>query len=179
MFSEEFQMTIETLDLNEAVGGVPNSPLPLVIYRNIIPVETKDPASWLEQCFTAHQWPPQWRYIIYPFTHFHAETHELLGVYAGQAQVQFGGETGPVLPLTVGDVVLIPAGVGHKAVKAEEGFMVVGAYPPGMSADLCRDDPAKLAAVRQRIAKVPLPATDPITGDRGGITTLWHNPEQA
>ncbi|QWA11310.1 cupin [Sodalis ligni] len=172
-------MTIETLDLNEAVGGVPNSPLPLVIYRNIIPVETKDPASWLEQCFTAHQWPPQWRYIIYPFTHFHAETHELLGVYAGQAQVQFGGETGPVLPLTVGDVVLIPAGVGHKAVKSEEGFMVVGAYPPGMSADLCRDDPAKLAAVRQRIAKVPLPATDPITGDRGGITTLWHNPEQA
>jgi len=57
--------------------------------------------------------------------------------------------------------------------------MVVGAYPPGMAADLCHDDPAKLAAARRRITKVPLPTTDPITGDRGGITTLWHNPEQA
>ncbi|XBS69729.1 cupin [Acerihabitans sp. KWT182] len=172
-------MTIETFILNAAAGGVPNSPLPLVIYRNVIPPETNDPALWLEGHFAAHHWPAQWRYIIYPFTHFHAETHELLGVYAGSARVQFGGESGPILTLSLGDAVLIPAGVGHKAVQSDESFMVVGAYPPGMSADLCRDVPARLAMARRRVAKVPLPAYDPISGDHGGITTLWHNPEQA
>lgn len=172
-------MTIETLNLNEAVGGVPNSMLPLVIYRDVVPAGTQNPADWLEKHFAANRWPPQWRYIIYPFTHFHSDAHELLGVYAGQARVQLGGETGPVLTVKVGDVILIPAGVGHKAIESEDDFMVVGAYPPDVSADLCRDEPDRLEEVRQRIAQVPLPATDPVTGEQGGITTLWHNAEQA
>lgn len=172
-------MTIETLELNGAVGGVPNSPLPLVIYRGVIPAQTPDPAAWLERHFAANDWPAQWRYIIYNFTHFHSDCHELLGVYAGESRVQFGGETGPEVTLSLGDVVLIPAGVGHKALQSSEDFMVVGAYPNGMNADLCRDDPARLASVRPHIERVPLPATDPVSGERGGITTLWHNPQQA
>ncbi len=172
-------MTIETLNLQEPVGGVPNNPLPVVIYRNVIPAETTDPADWLEQHFAANDWPAQWRYIIYDFTHFHSNCHELLGVYAGQSRVQLGGETGPIVELTKGDVVLVPAGVGHKALESSKDFMVVGAYPQGMSADLCRDNPAKLASLQRHIGQVPMPSTDPITGGHGGITTLWHNPEQA
>ncbi|WP_398459826.1 cupin domain-containing protein [Sodalis praecaptivus] len=172
-------MKIETLSLAEAANGVPNNLLPVVIYRGVIPGGTHHPAVWLDRHFASNGWPAQWRYGIYPFTHFHSNTHELLGVYAGQAQIQLGGETGPLVTLAVGDVVLIPAGVGHKAIDTSEDFMVVGAYPPDVSADLYRDDATNLDPVRARVAQVPLPATDPLSGDRGGITTLWHNAEQA
>ncbi len=172
-------MTIETLNLHDAVDGVPNNPLPVVIYRQVVPAHIVDAATWLEHRFAANGWPAQWRYIIYNFTHFHAKTHELLGVYAGEALVQLGGQTGPKVILEKGDVVLVPAGVGHKAVESSADFNVVGAYPQGMSADLCRDEPDRLARAQRLIGQVPLPATDPITGRHGGITTLWHHPEQA
>lgn len=172
-------MNIETLALNEPVGNVPNNTLPLVIYRDVVPAQTTDVAAWLEQRLAANHWPAQWRYPIYDFTHFHSNCHELLAVFSGRSQVQFGGESGPVVTLAVGDVVLIPAGVGHKAVASSGDFEVLGAYPSGVSADLCRDDASRLAQVSRDIAAVPIPATDPLTGERGGITTLWHNPEQA
>lgn len=172
-------MTIKTLELYDAVNGVPNNRLPLVIYQQIIPPATDDPAAWLEQKFAANQWPAQWRYGIYDYTHYHANCHELLGVFAGHARVQLGGDTGPVVEISPGDVLLIPAGVGHKALETSDDFQVVGAYPEGTHADLCRDDPTTLARNSERIAALPLPATDPVYGAQGGITTLWHNAEQA
>ncbi|TCV95516.1 cupin [Biostraticola tofi] len=172
-------MKVETLLLNDADGGVPNSPLPLVIYRRVLPAATTDAAAWFERHFAENDWPAQWRFGIYPYTHFHSDAHELLGVFAGQAKIQFGGENGPVIEIAYGDAVLIPAGVGHKAIDNSRDFEAVGAYPPGVSADLCRDEPEKLHQRQQRLAKVSVPAHDPITGDHGGITTLWHNPRQA
>lgn len=168
------QTTIRALTLNKTVGGVPNDKLPLLIYQQAVPQNISNADAYLTELFARNGWPVQWRYQIFPFTHYHSNTHELLGVSSGKAQVQLGGENGPVTQLKKGDVVLIPAGVGHKQLSASTDFQVVGAYPKGLSPDLYHDDPAKLPEARQNIARVALPATDPVTGNQGGLKQRWQ-----
>ncbi|WP_312631148.1 cupin domain-containing protein [Pantoea piersonii] len=170
-------------------GGVPNNPLPLIIWPSIALDEMQDEmqnetqnetqeeepdfAGWFEQTFARNGWPPSWRYDIFPYTHFHPNTHELLGVAQGWAEVLFGGETGRMVTLRAGDAVLIPAGVGHKQVYASEDFMVVGAYPEGFAPETQRDEPDKLHVAQQQVKEVPLPTRDPFTGKEGAMTDIW------
>lgn len=166
---------MEILHISKAEGGVPNNPLPVIIYHRVIPPNVVDNADYLEHLFSTNGWPPQWRYGIYTFTHFHSNTPEALGVFSGSAKVQIGGEKGSIIEVNVGDVLLLPAGVGHKQISADDNFMMVGAYPPNTTADLCHDEPSKLAARIKAVAKVPLPETDPVTGHSEGSMLLWHN----
>ena len=100
-------------------GSIPNNPsLPLLVYRQAVTLPEDDPATVFEALFTAHGWPAAWRNGIYPFHHFHSTAHEALGVYAGTATARFGGEGGIDMTVSAGDVVIIPAGVGHKAIEA-------------------------------------------------------------
>nr|WP_024966859.1 cupin domain-containing protein [Pantoea sp. IMH] len=154
--------------------GVPNNILPLIIYPQVVPEEVEDIAAYFETQFGRHQWPPRWRYHVFPYTHYHPNTHELLGVSAGWAQILFGGETGRAVTVYAGDAVLIPAGVGHQQLAASEDFFAVGAYPTGMEPDTKRDDPADVTPSLSKIAKVPLPPFDPITGEEGAVTEIWH-----
>lgn len=52
-------------------GVVPNSRLPLVVYRGVIPTDG-DRAAACERMFAAHGWPDAWRNGIYPFHHYHS-----------------------------------------------------------------------------------------------------------
>ena len=70
---------------------------------------------------------------------------------------------GEAFDVTVGDVVVLPAGTGHRRAHADEAFKVVGAYPRGQEDyDLLReaDD-----AARERIAALGAPPDDPVGGD--------------
>ncbi len=174
-FAEPREVAMEILHISKAEGGVPNNPLPVIIYHRVIPPNVVDNADYLEHLFSTNGWPPQWRYGIYTFTHFHSNTPEALGVFSGSAKVQIGGEKGSIIEVNVGDVLLLPAGVGHKQISADDNFMMVGAYPPNTTADLCHDEPSKLAARIKAVAKVPLPETDPVTGHSEGSMLLWHN----
>src|ERR1700741_5268650 len=116
-------------------GTIPNSKLPLLIYRQAVRLPPGDPASAFEQLFEANQWSGTWRDGIYPFHHYHSTAHEVLGVFSGSATTQFGGERGITERLNAGDVVIIPAGVGHKNLGSSEDFGVVGAYPHGQEPD--------------------------------------------
>ncbi|WP_426817475.1 cupin domain-containing protein [Winslowiella sp. 2C04] len=162
------------LMLATPANGVPNNPLPLIIYPRVVPEGTEDIAGWFEQLFAAHRWPPRWRYPVFPYTHYHSNTHELLGVSAGWAEVLFGGESGRVVTLRAGDAVLIPAGVGHQQIFASEDFFSVGAYPEGIEPDTLRDDKSKMAQSIENIKRVPLPQQDPISGGEGAVTAIWH-----
>lgn len=150
-------------------GGFPNSPLPLLLYRGALPA---DPAA-MERRFAAHGWSGAWRDGIYPFHHFHSNAHEVLGIAAGHAVVRFGGPRGRTLAVAAGDVVVIPAGVGHCRLEASDDFLVVGAYPGGAEYDIRRGDPAEHAEVVRTIAHVPLPAADPVGGAEGALRRLW------
>ena len=60
--------------------------------------------------------------------------HEVLGCVEGEAEIGFGGDGGIKVTFRAGDVVAIPAGVGHKRLSEKRGgFTVVGGYPPGQS----------------------------------------------
>ncbi|QLK60695.1 cupin [Enterobacteriaceae bacterium Kacie_13] len=173
-FSTPREVAMEILLIDKPSNGVPNNKLPVMIYHRVIPPNVVDNADYLEHLFRSNGWPPQWRYPVYTFTHFHSNTHEALGVFAGTARLQLGGENGKIIEVKVGDVLLLPAGIGHKQISADEEFMLVGAYPPEMKADLCHDEPAQLAVRTKAVIAVPLPATDPVTGHSEGSMLAWH-----
>ena len=99
---------------------------------------------------------------MFPFPHYHAEAHEARGGGGGIEQ--------KVQP---GDVVVIPAGVGHENLGSTSDFTMVGAYPPGQNPDLQRGEPSERECVIELIAKVPLPAADPIFGKAGPLMKAW------
>lgn len=158
-------MIVETL-LFKPDGLVPNNPmLPLVLYRGALPLLEREPEQAIIDHFARHRWGDAWIDGIYDFQHYHATAHEVLGLARGHAEVQMGGRGGPVLRITLGDVMLIPAGVGHCRITASRDLSVVGAYPAGQIADLRRDTAADHADAEATIAKVPLPTADPVTGE--------------
>ena len=71
-------------------GVVPNSRLPLVVYRGALPAGS-DRAAACERMFAENGWPDAWRNGIYPHHHYHSTAHEVLGIARGLAQVRLGG----------------------------------------------------------------------------------------
>jgi uncharacterized protein YjlB len=156
-------------------GTIPNnSELPLRVYRCAVSLSSEDPAAVFEDLFHAHGWTASWRNGIFAFHHFHSTAHEVLGIYAGTASVRLGGDSGITLSVEPGDVVVVPAGVGHKKLGASSGFGVVGAYPGGQHADLCRGGEHPHAHHVERVGQVPLPAMDPVYGAKGPLFDHWR-----
>ncbi len=146
-------------------GTVPNNPrLALTLYGQVL---VPGDAHRIEQLFASNGWSNAWVNGIYPFHHYHATTHEVLGIAAGSARVQFGGPSGPIVEVTAGDAVMIPAGVGHCRLSHASGLVVVGAYPGGSDWDLRRANPADYQSGLPLIAKVADPVSDPIFGADG------------
>lgn len=153
-------------------GAFPNSRLPLLLYRAALPPDEADPEA-LEALFAANGWPPQWRSNVFTYHHYHSTAHEVLGVASGEATLMLGGPAGREFDVTAGDVIVIPAGVVHRRLSASADFLVVGGYPPGQNWDLLRGDPGDRPLADENIAKVPLPKTDPVGGDAGGVISAW------
>lgn len=156
-------------------GETPNNPhLPLVVYRAAIAVAgERDPAAPFERAFASHGWGDGWRNGIYPFLHFHTGTHEVLGIARGRVTVEFGGARGRALTVEAGDVVVLPAGTGHRRVEASGDLLVVGAYPANGAFDQKQPGQIDHAKARAAVAKVPLPEMDPVRGRDGPLMELW------
>ena len=156
-------------------GDVPNHPRwPMIVYSQAIAPGTLATSEHaFDELFERNGWPVGWRNGIYPFTHYHSKTHEVLGIAMGEATVQFGGKSGKILTARAGDALLLPAGTGHKKISSSPDLLVIGAYPPGSKYDLMRSGESHKAAIRARIAKVAKPDTDPVSGAAGAMLTLW------
>jgi uncharacterized protein YjlB len=178
---EEFYMIqqqdfVQPKRLNFNDDGIfPNSPLPLLFYRQALAPNTEDPASSFEQRFAENDWTNSWRNGVYSFPHYHSTSHEVLGVYSGTANLRLGGKDGQNVEVQAGDVIVIPAGVAHQNISASNDFGVVGAYPGGRQWDLLRGLPGERPKADHNIAALPLPEKDPIYGVEGPLRRIWKS----
>jgi len=153
-------------------GQIPNSKYPLLLYRNVFNLRNDEGAEWLEKHFAANYWTNSWRNGVYSFHHYHSTSHEVLGVYSGEALLHLGGELGQKVKVQAGDIIIIPAGVGHKNLGSDN-LGIVGAYPDGRSWDVNKGLPGERPKTDQNIAALPIPLTDPLRGKDTGLPTIW------
>lgn len=154
-------------------AGVPNSGLPLVLWKGRAP-RSQDGGRDICRLYERNGWQGTWVYHVFPYWHFHTLGHEVLTGVAGSARIGFGGEGGIEVDVEPGDVVIIPAGVGHKRLTSSEGFLVAGGYPPGQSGNIVRPGDIDEAVLRRAIEAVALPETDPISGKADGVVAAWR-----
>ena len=160
-------------------GLIPNHPKwPLVIYKNAVRLpEELDPAAVFEDLFETNGWGDSWRDGIYVYAHHHSRIHEVLGIARGSGRVQFGGPKGRTLVLKAGDVAILPAGTGHQCINASHDFLVVGAYPPTGTFDICTTPEDRKKAL-VTIPEVARPRKDPVYGAKGPLMGTWPKPIQ-
>jgi uncharacterized protein YjlB len=153
-------------------GYIPNNPkLPLLCYRKAVRFgRNDDPAAVLEKIFNVNGWGAAWRNGIYDFVHYHSMIHEVLGIARGSATLRLGGNKGRTVKIGAGDVIVIPAGVGHECLKANPGFLVVGVYPPKGTYNECRGSFQEHGPAIKAIRRVSVPAQHPLYGSR---QPLW------
>lgn len=151
-------------------GVCPNSALPLVIFRQCLQHDEDVVRARLE----SNNWGGTWVNGIHDYLHYHSTAHETLVILQGTATVEFGGDKGKNLDVGKGDVLVIPAGVGHKKLLGSPAFKVMGAYPDGQQWDLRKGESGDRPEVLDAIKNVPLPSRDPINGDGGSLMGLWR-----
>jgi uncharacterized protein YjlB len=153
-------------------GVIPNNRLPVLIYRKVC--DAADNAAWLENCFQSNNWTNNWRDIVLPYDHFHSNTHEVLGVSKGTVSLMTGGQkTGKVLHISAGDVLILPAGVGHFALPGNDNYEMVGGYPDGTTWDMMTGTAEERKIALIHITSIPVPVTDPVFGLQAGIFDYW------
>ncbi|KAJ8076371.1 hypothetical protein PM082_000792 [Marasmius tenuissimus] len=141
---------------------IPNSPHPLLHYKNVLPVNLNTShcsTADVWDKFTSNEWNVQWifRYGPTQLSHFHSKAHECMAVLSGTATIRFGvadtskdldkntyesaWEEGAVeIEAQAGDVFVIPAGVAHKTynTKPEAEFRLLS---PGKGHGIVADNP--------------------------------------
>ncbi|KAI1472601.1 RmlC-like cupin domain-containing protein [Daldinia caldariorum] len=158
-----------------AHGLIPNTSIqnkPLLHYHEAFPPSTLTASAIESHLTTVGVVDPQWRYTMYSTTHFHSTTHELLCISSGKARLCFGGEDNPgkvEKEVQKGDVLVVPAGVGHRLLEdLTGGFEMVGSYPKGYNWDMCYGKKGEEAKI-QNIQNLPWFEKDPIYGDKGPV----------
>jgi uncharacterized protein YjlB len=160
----------------EPNGGIPNSRLPLVFWKDRLPLAVRGGAK-AQELFRANDWQGTWVYTVFPFWHFHTQGHEALACVSGSARIGFGGDAGIEVDVAQGDVCVIPAGVGHKKLGASADFLMAGCYPPRQEGNIVRPGDLDDQRIAREIESLALPATDPISGRADGVVSIWRNVE--
>lgn len=154
-------------------GLIPNNNLPVIVYRGAC--EEEDIENWLFSTFQANNWTNNWKDIILRYDHFHSNTHEVLGLAKGTAKLMIGGKNGKILEFSAGDVIVMPAGVGHFSVSDNDDYLFVGGYPNGATWDLLTGTEPNRETILSKIKSLPFPENDPLFGKMGQLHDSWKN----
>lgn len=135
----EIQVTIRQIPKWERIPNTSIQSKPLLIYHGAFNASPSELQDHLE---SVGEVEPQWVYGMFPQSHFHSTTHEVLGVVSGSARLCFGGEENPGRyepTVQKGDLMIVPAGVSHRLLDeaGRESFKMVGAYPKNKQWDMC------------------------------------------
>src|ERR687890_46305 len=106
-----------------APGGdrIPNHPrFAVLLYRGVEGAGAGAEAA--RALFAEHGWRGSWVDGVFDFHHFHSTSHEVLAVVAGRATLELGGPQGRAFDVGAGDVVVLPAGTGHRRAATAGGF---------------------------------------------------------
>ena len=143
--------------------AIPNhASFPVLVYRGV-PAAAGGDADAVRARYADHGGGGTWVDGVFDCHHFHSTSHEVLAVIAGGATLELGGPQGKAFEVAAGDVLVLPAGTGHRRASARAGFAVVGGYPAGQEDyDLLREATPE---ARDRIAALPPPPDDPVGGD--------------
>ena len=169
----------------------PGTRRPATASRTIRASRCSSIAAWTASAtragaFARHGWGGSWVDGVFDFHHFHSTSHEVLAVVAGSATLELGGPQGRAFEVAAGDVIVLPAGTGHRRARADGGFTVVGAYPAGQEDyDLLRETtrrrsrpPASGSPRSARRRRIPsagrawAPGADPRVGRAGRTTSM-------
>ena len=155
-------------------GHIPNNPtLPLLLYPQALAEDEQDP-SRCRELLSENGWGGAWTDGVFSYHHYHSVSHEVLCAVVGEARIIFGGPEGETVEVRAGDVVVIPAGVGHCRESSGGGFSVVGAYPREQeNYDLRTGEEGERPGVLENIRNTPLPETDPLFGEAGPLLRSW------
>lgn len=155
-------------------GEFPNNEkLALLVYKGALHLHPDDSSDAIVELFKSNDWTNSWKDSILHKHHFHTNTHEVLGIFCGKADIQFGGEGGLVVELVRGDAVVIPAGVAHKNLESSRDFLCIGAYPGGRDYDMNYGAEHVSRELVEKINDVPIPDTDPVFGKEGPLQQHW------
>jgi uncharacterized protein YjlB len=167
-------LTLETVVFQPG-ETVPNNPrLPVLIYRDAVP-PIGDTAGAFEDLFGeagwTHGWRREWHDDFNMDHRYRTTAHEALGIASGRAIIQIGGPDGDHISVVAGDCLVLPAGTGRRKIEASRDFVVVGACPAGQEPDLECGPPTEWQIAR--IARLPVPKSDPISGETGLLPRIW------
>ena len=154
----------------------PNNPLPVLYYPSEVEslIEMPNSEQNVLALFGINGYSNGWVNGIFPFHHFHANTHEVLACTAGEAAIQLGGPDTPIYTFSKGDVLLLPAGTAHKNIQASEDFKIVGAYPDGLEPDMQKGEAGDYENIKRMLASVAKPDKDPLEGNDGAVHEYWR-----
>ncbi|MGE6486769.1 cupin domain-containing protein [Paenisporosarcina sp. NPDC076898] len=151
-------------------GTIPNNPeLPVILYPGVF----KQHPQEIEPTFRLNNWRNSWVDGVFDYHHYHSNAHEVLGVRSGSAILRLGGKNGETVEVRTGDVLVLPAGTGHKKIKGSADFEVVGAYAEGKEYNLKTGQSNERPHVINEINQVAAPSMDPVFGNYGQVIDRW------
>ncbi|KAK5051924.1 hypothetical protein LTR84_002727 [Exophiala bonariae] len=157
----------------------PNNDNPVLIYRDCLPLPFSEEKT--TEFLESHAWVKKGTWGHIPIRHFHPNTHECYGVFQGESTILVGCGThdledeGTKIDVSVGDVIVLPAGTGHCNLQSSKDYQYIGVYPKG--APQWRNElgkkPINLEEIRKEITAVEMPSQDPVNGANGPLLSLW------
>ena len=167
---------IQPEQLNFKDDGIfPNSPLPLLFYRDAIRAGAKDPASIFEQSFAGMIGPTRGETVFIPFPIITARRMKCWVFILALPLSRLGGEHGKNVEVHAGDVIVIPAGVAHQNVGASNDFGVVGVYAGGRQWGFASGCPGRAPQSRSQYCGFGNAGERSIYGVAGPLREIWKS----
>ncbi|KAG9234895.1 hypothetical protein BJ875DRAFT_289642 [Amylocarpus encephaloides] len=167
--------------ITKSTPYVPNSPLPVLVYRSALPLHL-DPTSTCTT-FEPKNWIKGGVFKHYSADHFHSVTHECYAVFRGHSRLLLGrgpldseDRDGLFVDMEVGDAIVLPAGVAHCSIESSDDYEYVGLYPKGSPRwdnNFCKAGEEETRTKEANARAVPIPDSDPIFGIGGPLVEIW------